>query len=247
MSLEGIDCSKYQTTTPPLATRSFLFARATYSTWPDPMYATHIANARAAGLIVGSYHFGTAAYVPSQVAAFLGAAGSVDLYVLDLESNGGQPSMTQTQARAFIAAVQKTGRKIGLYHSESGFPSLGQDYDWVANWSQVPARHWTFWQYRGSPLDLDRFNGDIAALRALAGKAPPPKFEVRIEGNFGLYTVVNGIVTGSRVATSGGFTADCTAPRRYPWPGHTSQTLVKLLDGPVNVRGKYVRATWMVP
>ena len=199
--LNGIDCSRYQSTTPSLTGLSFLFARATYATWPDPVYQTHISNARKAGLIVGAYHFGTAAPVASQVAAFLAAAGSVDLYALDLESNGGQPSMTWTQARAFIAAVKATGRTIGLYHSESGYPSLGQDFDWVANWSTIPARHWDFHQYRGSPLDLDHFNGTLAQLRALAGKpvppAPPLRYHVVITGYTPIYSKPGGTRLGA--------------------------------------------------
>src|SRR5439155_8528513 len=199
-TLEGLDVSRWQGTTPNLAGKAFLFARATYGAIRDQMYSTHIANARKAGLLVGAYHFGVGDVpVPSQVSAFLGAAGTVDFYVLDLESNGGRPSMTLGQASLFIALVRAKNHKNGLYHSDSGFPlTLGQSYNWVAKWSVNPPTHpWTFWQYRGSPLDLDRFNGDEAKLQALAGNAGPVRLRVVITGPTKRYSKVGGTVVGS--------------------------------------------------
>lgn len=189
MTLDGIDVSVWQSTTPDLTGQSFLFARATYGTAIDGKYAMHIANARAAGLTVGAYHFGrstSAAPIATQAAVFLGAAGDVDLYVLDLESDGSAVGMTNAEAAQFIAAVQATGRKCGLYHSASGFPQLGQDWNWVAQWTaNPPTIPWTFWQWQGDPLDRDRFAGDAAALAALIGKtqeAEMPGFGFKIAG-----------------------------------------------------------------
>jgi hypothetical protein len=177
--IEGIDISRWQTTTPDLTGRAFVFARATYGTSPDGRYAMHAANVRAAGRVLGAYAFGRNLSAADQVAAFLATAPDADLYALDLEKDGDHPRMTSAQARDFIAAVQATGRRIGLYMSESAFVDLGQDWDWVANWSREPARHWDFWQYRGSPLDLDRFDGTLADLRALGQETtmtyPVPK------------------------------------------------------------------------
>jgi hypothetical protein len=181
--IEGIDISHWQATTPDLTGRAFVFARATYGTSPDGRYAMHAANVRAAGRVLGAYHFArpitTGDSVAEQVAAFLAAGSGADLFALDRERDGDNGTMTQADARAFIAAVQATGRRIGLYASESAFADLGQDWDWVANWSREPARHWDFWQYRGSPLDLDRFAGTLADLRALGQETtmtyPVPK------------------------------------------------------------------------
>lgn len=173
MTLNGIDISRWQSTTPPLTGLAFAFARATYGTRPDDMYRRHTSAFRAAGLVIGAYHFGVGYLdVNEQVTAFLAAAAPDALLALDLERDAAG-TMTNPNAKRFIATVQAKGRKIGLYHSESGFPSLGQDFDWVANWSTAPARHWDFWQYRGSPLDLDHFNGTQAQLDALAGIKPP--------------------------------------------------------------------------
>ena len=47
---------------------------------------------------------------------------------------------------------------------------------------------------------------------------------------FGLYTVVGRTVVGVQVRRTGGFSATCSAPRLYTWPGHSSQSLVVVLD-----------------
>lgn len=66
-----------------------------------------------------------------------------------------------------------------------------------------------------------------------AAVSPEPRHKTKA---FALYTVAsNDRVTSSRVATSGGFSADCTPPRPkgdlYQWPGHTDQDLVILTTG----------------
>lgn len=182
MSLTGLDISTYQTTTPPLGGFAFVFARATYDVFADARYAQHMAAAKAAGIVRGAYHFGTGrSPADKQVAAFLAAAGDAQLFALDLEQDA--VPMSLSQASSFIDGVQAQGHKIGLYHSESGFPSLGQDYDWVAHWGvPAPSRAWEFHQYTSDGtvpgytgrLDLDRFNGSQADLNALAGIVPTP-------------------------------------------------------------------------
>lgn len=201
MTVSGIDVSRWQSSTPNLAGLSFLFARATYGTYPDIRYGMHIANARQAGLLVGAYAFGVNASVTAQVNAFLRAAGNVDFYVLDLESDGSRARMTDGQARAFIASVKAKGKRIGLYHSASGFPFLGQDYNWVAKWSPTPpTQHWTFWQQAGTTVDRDVFNGSVTALRQLAHVPPLPfaiRYRVSISGYTNIFLAPNGRRTGA--------------------------------------------------
>ena len=175
MSLpEGIDVSSHNGD-PTLRGLSFLFARACYATRADSKYARHVARARAAGLVVGAYIFGVGgrqASVAAQVATFLRIAKGADLLALDLETNGTGATMTNAEARQFIALVHKAGHPIGLYHSRSGFPALGQDWNWCAQWRTAPpvGIAWRFWQYQGHPLDRNRFNGTEAELRRLAGR-----------------------------------------------------------------------------
>ena len=185
---KGVDVSHWQSTTPSLVGLDFLIARATYATTPDDRYLQHFIAADKASLVIGAFHFGVGAAqasIAAQVAAFLKAAGAADLLALDLESNAkDRPTMTPNEARAFLMSVKAADpkkRKIGLYHSASGYPSRGQDFRWIANWTPAPpAPPYDFWQYRGSPLDLDEFNGDRAALHAFVGlgstpvPAPPP-------------------------------------------------------------------------
>lgn len=172
---KGIDLSAHNEVTPSLDGLDFIFARATYGTVFDHLYPHHILKARKRGLITGAYHFGTIAthgYV--QAREFLRAAGVVDLYVLDLEKERGKARMTDDQARDFIRAVKADGKQCGLYHSLDGFPSLGQNWNWVAYWSNTPPNiPWNFWQYRGGPIDLDRFSGDRIAMRTFAGHPRP--------------------------------------------------------------------------
>lgn len=59
---------------------------------------------------------------------------------------------------------------------------------------------------------------------------------------FNTFTVVNGVITSRGVRRTGGFSASCTAPRLYRWPGHSSQSLVKITSG--FLTGTYVRSAW---
>lgn len=182
--VQGIDISKWQTTTPSLGAYDFVIARATIGTLRDEMYAKHIAKAKAAGLVTGAYHFNhDAISIASQVSAFLSAAGDVDLFALDVE---GRNAFSKAQASEFIDRVQQTGRRCGLYMSESQFFNAGQDWHWVANWSQPPTRSWHIWQWQGSPLDKDRFNGSLTQLHAFAAKEATVGFVAGDGINFGV-------------------------------------------------------------
>lgn len=171
----GVDVSHWQSTTPNLDGLTFAFARATYADVLDDKYVMHRHNFLDAGLIDGAYHFGVGhaqTDIVTQVLAFLNAAHTAKLFVLDLEANDKGPAMTDNEARVFIAHVQNAGRKIGLYHSLSDFPHCGQDFDYVADWGSAPPRQWDFWQYSGSSVDRDKYHGTLTQLKALAGIRP---------------------------------------------------------------------------
>ncbi|HET7070147.1 MAG TPA: GH25 family lysozyme [Nocardioides sp.] len=166
--LTGIDVSAFQSETPPLTGYAFLVARAGYGSGnpADSRYALHARNARAAGIALGAYWFWYSAQNNEvAVAQFLEIADAADFLVLDLEGTNANTTAGRASARDFIARVHAAGRKIGLYHSASGFPALDQDFNWVALWEDTaPTIGWNFWQYAGSPIDHDKFNGDAAAL-----------------------------------------------------------------------------------
>ena len=182
--LNGLDLSGYQHATPSLTGLSFVWAKATEGTgYADPMYPVHTAAALRAGIVHGAYHFGHAGVDPVAQARFLVShAPHAQLYALDSE---GSTRMTRGEVGAFFATIKvaRPGEKLALYESLSGYDQhAGQDFNWVATWgSTPPSVPWTFWQYTSSGaapgysgrLDLDHFNGDLAALHALAGIAAP--------------------------------------------------------------------------
>ncbi len=171
--LKGIDVSHWQGTTPSLTGLDFLFARSTYGTTKDDKYELHKGNALRAGLAFGAYHYGdTSKSVAAQLAACLAATAGVRMVVLDIEAG----NMALTDARLFIAGLKAAGKFAGVYHSLSGYPwSLGQDFDWLAAWrTDAPPGPWEFWQYRGSPLDLDYYNGTRAQLNQITDSIGGP-------------------------------------------------------------------------
>lgn len=199
--IEGIDISTYQATTPPLAGLDFVFVRAGYgASNADPRYGQHSVAVRSAGKVLGAYWFwydGSSAGL--QADTFLSIAKGADLLALDFEG----AAKDAAGAQEFIRLVQASGRTIGLYHSQSGYPSWGQDWNWVARWGTTPpSTPWTFWQWQGSPLDRDRFNGDLAALHVLVG------------GSMYTFNLVPGAKTGT-------LTVKADAPHSY----------LRLLDG----------------
>lgn len=178
--VHGIDVSKWQDPANDGAIMdglAFVGIRACYGTTPDTAYAAHEANARAHGAVVLAYCFGRYADGSQQAKALVNAAPHADLYVLDMEADGTNQAMTASQASAFFAAIRSlTPKKAGLYHSESGFPTgLGQQFNWVAHWGTTtpPKVPWAIWQFQGSPLDSDVFNGTLDQLKAMAGVDQP--------------------------------------------------------------------------
>ncbi len=178
--LNGIDVS-YANGKANLDNQDFIIIRASYGNAPDTKYAFHYGYARKANVVIGAYHFGVG-YIPVnlQVNAFLITARDADFFALDLEYDPNGP-MSNAQAMEFISLVKKArpDKMIGLYHSRSGFPlNLGQNFNWVADWGNKtpPNIPWTFWQWQGSPIDRDYFNGTIEDLSIFARKLiPVPK------------------------------------------------------------------------
>ncbi len=170
------------------------------SGFSDPVYVQRREAAKNAGLLWGAYHFGTGADPVSQARFFLKVAGptSVDLVVLDFETNPANPSNTMSldQARTFIGVVQQaTGITAGLYGGAYLREQLGNATDpllqscWLW-WSQYGPRpvippnwtNWTLWQYTDGhhgvppftvngigPCDRDQYQGTAEDLKAKWG------------------------------------------------------------------------------
>lgn len=168
----GIDISVHQANTPALAGLDFVIVRAAYGDYPDTRYAEHARNVRAKGLALGAYLFLRNQPPADQVATFLRVAGGADFWAVDYEKDRGHPHVTPAQTREVIRRIQSTGRKVGLYATQYTMFDAGQDWEWVADWrDEEPPKGWTFWQYRGSPLDLNLFRGSPDELREWLGMA----------------------------------------------------------------------------
>ena len=199
--LEGIDVSQYQGTIDWTAVaksgRAFAIARVGDGLGNDPTFAANWSGMKAAGMVRGVYQFFRAGADPIAQADLLlgkiGTLGAGDLApALDVEVTDGQSAATITQnmTKWLTHVEQKTGR-VPLIYSSPGFwssigsPNFSHDVLWVANW-QVNCPNtpggwtaWSFWQYSDTgsvpgisgAVDLDRFDGDAAALMGIA--SPP--------------------------------------------------------------------------
>lgn len=160
-----IDVSKWQSSLPDLSGVLGVIARAGIGTSPDTMFAAHITAARKAGLWVGSYWYNWGSLsISDQVDAYIArekAVGGVNLHVLDWEGNEG---FTAAQSAEFMRIYKaRTGDPIGLYASEGRYRELGQDWRWIANYSQEPAKVYDMWQYG----PFRRVDGNHARQRIL--------------------------------------------------------------------------------
>lgn len=170
--------------------------KATQGTgYVDPTFLSRILQARAAGLLTGSYHFADSSNPIQQVGHWFDVAtpGSKDLVELDWEDNGaGSASYAQICAMV-LEIFKRLGRYPLLYGSNflrEKIPSVGDSILFrcplsLASYSSKPTlpRGWdryTLWQYTGDDqgpnqphtfpgakgaLDVSQFDGTIEALR----------------------------------------------------------------------------------
>ncbi|HEV7809415.1 MAG TPA: glycoside hydrolase family 25 protein [Candidatus Limnocylindrales bacterium] len=178
--LEGIDVSHWQNTINwtrvAAAGKKFAIIKASESTtYVDPLFATNRANAQAAGLWTGAYHFArpdaTANDALLEAGHFASTVrlGTRDLIpALDLEAAGGLsvPALQNWVTTWLNEVTRRTGSRPMIYTSPafwtkymgdtSALADAGYKTLWVAHWGvsspTVPARNWggkgwTFWQY----------------------------------------------------------------------------------------------------
>ncbi len=117
------------------------------TTFVDAMYDDRKPRAKAAGLLWGAYHFGTAGDVAGQVAHFLTVANPApgDLLVLDFEPNPTEGTMTLAEAEELVTTLKaQTGRAPVLYSGRSFLiEQLGDNTDtplaecplWIARYA----------------------------------------------------------------------------------------------------------------
>lgn len=194
MSVHGVDVSSYQSNTFDTKGLAFAFVKATEGlNYVSAHHAAQVAHARAAGLVVGHYHYGKAGNGAAQADYFLQHAGihTGDILAFDWEDGG----VSQAERDAFIKRVKSRapGHKVVLYCNTSYWKSrdtenFAGDGLWIAD-PNHPAGHpnvshpWVFHQYSWSGgIDHNVANfRDAATLRAWAypqvpkPPAPPHK------------------------------------------------------------------------
>jgi lysozyme len=164
------------------------------SQWVDVTFAERFAAARAAGLLVGAYHFMDNTSPQRQVEHFLSVAESCSVLAIDSEPNGiGSTTTIAQTAEAAARLHMATGRAplvyVGRYGPDgrsTGFPNgvLSRCPLWLPAYNSRPVcpsgwTTWTLWQHTdgnvGSDVvpvpgigrcDRSRFAGTVAELAA---------------------------------------------------------------------------------
>jgi len=178
----------------------FVYIKATQgSNHVDPRFRANWDGAARAGLYRGAYHYFTLCKPGAvQAALFIRTVPRVSGAlppVVDLEHKGPcrrSPMLANTdeQIRDYLNVVEKQyGVRPILYVTrefhDAHLRKLSGERFWVRSLFTEPgfrAREWIFWQHHNrafrpgvsTPIDLDSFRGDEAALAALArGSAAP--------------------------------------------------------------------------
>lgn len=188
--IEGVDVSNWQGaidfTKVKAAGKQFVFAKASEgTTWTDASYARNKANAIAAGLQFGAYHFarpgsaaGDAVREADHFIAVMDLKHGMLRPVIDLEASGGlRVTALQSWVRSFLGRIySRLGVRAMIYTTASfwasnmgsttWFARNGYTVLWVAHWkvtaaslpaSQWAGNGWTLWQYSAC--------GSVAGIR----------------------------------------------------------------------------------
>jgi lysozyme len=156
----------------------------------DPTFVPRLADARAAGLLVGAYHYLDAKSPVDQIGHFLSIVGNTDglLLALDFEPNEPSQASAMQAASAAMAVKTVTGRYPVLYTGRYLLTApnalLSRCPLWLAEYGSRPIcppgwSQWKLWQHTdgvlGSapvpvpgigPCDRSRFAGTLDQLRA---------------------------------------------------------------------------------
>lgn len=189
MSCLGQDWASYQSAAPPTAGLAFVFVKATEGTgYANPLHAAQVAHGRAAGLVVGHYHYPHMAADPAAEAGFFLASAKPqagDVLVLDWEgydaANKGVPMARKVAYKAaWLARVQslQPAHQVGTYCNTD---YLGQDpggeygdFLWIATAGRPAGQpgighDWLFHQYStAGGIDRDCCPLTLAELRSWA-------------------------------------------------------------------------------
>jgi lysozyme len=203
--VRGIDVSHHngRVDWPRVRAAGYIFAylKATEGvTFRDSTFARNRAEAQAAGMVTGAYHYFTLCRPgDAQARGFVAATGPREAVSLppavDLEFGGNcdaRPPRDSVLAELgrFLAIVDSAqGRPTVLYVTaefHDAYLAGAVDHPlWVRSVFHAPrfAEPWLFWQYAATGridgvrgrVDLDAFNGSPEAFRRLTGESPSPR------------------------------------------------------------------------
>jgi hypothetical protein len=185
--LNGIDVSGYQSSTPNVSGKDFVFIKATEGvSYTNPEQSDQAATARAGGCVVGFYHFARPGDMQAQAQYFVTQCDSVDGDILAIDWEDSGVSCADKDALLKAVKALRPTHKVVLYCGRDFWLNIDttsycEDGLWIADWSHPagsPAiQHpWLFHQYSQSPIDADVANFATAAgLKAWAtGTTVPP-------------------------------------------------------------------------
>ncbi|MFD0032543.1 GH25 family lysozyme [Streptomyces sp. NPDC127172] len=182
--LNGIDVSGYQPATPDVSGKAFVFIKATEGTsYVNPRRAAQTAVARAAGAVVGFYHFGRPGSVQAQAQYFVDQCDAVDGDVLAIDWEDAGVSCADKDALLKAVKKLRPAHKVVLYCGRDFWlnrdkTSYCEDGLWIADYSHAagsPAieHPWLFHQHTDHPVDQSVANfPTVAALKAWAKGTP---------------------------------------------------------------------------
>ena len=203
-TLSGVDVSTYQGTVDwgkvKASGRAFAITRVGDGLGGDNTFDANWAGIKSAGMVRGAYQYFRASADPKQQAdillAKIGTPADGDLPpTLDLETLDGQAAATVVaNVKTWLSYVKtKTGRTPMIYTSPGFWPSIGNpDLSayvlWVAHWGTTcptMPTGWSTWAFHqdadngtvsgiAGAVDTDVFDGDQAALNAIASNGTPP-------------------------------------------------------------------------
>lgn len=180
MTVKGIDVASYQSTAFSASGNDFVMVKATEGTnYTNPKHDAQVAHGRAAGLVVGHYHFIRPGSVSAQVNYFLGKAKAKagDVLILDWEDTG----VSGSSKDAFLSYLGSKSPLRSLLYCNKSFwlnrdtTSQCGDGLWIADPDSAaghPAiKHpWLFHQYAISG-GVDRNVGQFATKADLVAWA----------------------------------------------------------------------------
>lgn len=167
------------------AGNSFVILKATEGTgMVDSAFGHRWKDLKAAGITRGAYHYFHPSADPVaqalHFASILGPLSDGDLPpALDVETlDGHLPADVGHKVMQCLAKIEQLTHRVPMIYGSPYFldalrlPGGLKNPLWISHYGTacplVPAawNRWAFWQWSGTGLDKDHFNGDAAALRA---------------------------------------------------------------------------------